>query len=1093
MSLFKISFSRTFFIIWATIAAFFILAMIGATDQSVFAQKTKSKSNFVHKMPQETNLIPETVSSEDLQKNFLDPTSIIRTGAYWYWLSGNISQDGVVKDLQAMKKAGINRAFIGDIGPSGLKRGAVRTLTDDWWAAIHTALKTATELDIEMGIFNSPGWSQSGGPWIKYDRAMRYLTCSELRVTGPEKISKQLVQPEEEFQDVKVLAYPVPSGSSVSFEGNGKEKVLPQNQEYEIEFALNIPMTYRSIIVEPEESPIVAHAELLAEIDGKMQKIDSFEISRYNPEINVGFIPYAPIVSSFPAVTTNRLRLVLKSERANSALKSVTFSGEPRIENVYEKTLAKMHQTPQPPWSEYQWERQAPIDDLKAIVDPSSILDISDKMAADGTLNWNVPEGEWVILRMGMTPTKTTNAPAVPEATGYEVDKMSREHVAYHFDSYLGELLKRVPAEDRKSFKIVVQDSYEVGGQNFTDDFLRKFEDTFGYDPLPYLPTYFGYVVGNPDDSDRFLWDLRRFIANEVAYEYVGGLRDISNENGFKTWLECYGHWGFPGEWLQYGGQSDEIAGEYWSTGTLGDIENRIASSCGHIYGKKQIWAESNTCAAAPFNFSPVHMKERTDRFFSEGINNSLLHLYILQPDERKPGMNAWFGNEFNRHNTWFSQMDLFTLYLKRVNYMLQQGLNVADVAYFIGEDAPKMMGLTEPELPPGYQYDFMNAEVLVETMTVENGLLTLPHGTQYRVLVLPPLETMRPEVLEKIAQLVRQGAVVLGPKPNRSPSLQNQPEADQKVKKWADELWGNVDGDKVKYRNVDKGIIASGMTLNELLALIGSVPDCQFAKDAPIRYGHRILDNADIYFVANQSEKTLNNIPFEFRTSGKTPELWNPVSGIIRPLADWKCEKNQTSISLNFAPLESYFIVFRTATDLTENKGENFPKGKEIARLEGNWTVQFDSGEIARGPKEPLLWDQLINWAESKEDDVKYFSGTAQYSTTFSLTDVDSNDSLILSLGDVAEMAKVKINGQYVGGVWTFPYELDVTNFVQKGENKIEIEVVNLWVNRLIGDQNLPEDQRKTWCPINSWQANSPLKKSGLIGPVVIKSVSKR
>jgi len=266
---------------------------------------------------------------------------------------------------------------------------------------------------------------------------------------------------------------------------------------------------------------------------------------------------------------------------------------------------------------------------------------------------------------------------------------------------------------------------------------------------------------------------MRRLVANKVAYDYVGGLRDVSHKHGLTTWLEYYGHWGFPGEFLMYGGQSDEIGGEFWSEGELGDIENRAATSSGHIYGKTKIWAESNTAGRRAFSRYPATIKQRGDRFFAEGINATLLHVYITQPYEDKaPGVNARFGNEFNRKNTWFSQIDVYIQYLKRVNYMLQQGLNVADVAYFIGEDAPKMTGVTDPALPVGYQFDYMNAEVIEKYMTVKDGLLTFPHGTQYKIMVLPKLETMRPELLTRIKQLVHDGAVVLGPFPTRSPSL---------------------------------------------------------------------------------------------------------------------------------------------------------------------------------------------------------------------------------------------------------------------------------------------------------------------------------
>jgi hypothetical protein len=487
-------------------------------------------------------------------------------------------------------------------------------------------------------------------------------------------------------------------------------------------------------------------------------------------------------------------------------------------------------------------------------------------------------------------------------------------------------------------------------------------------------------------------------------------------------------------------------------------------------------------------------MKKRTDLFFSQGINNTLLHLYVMQPDERVPGFNAWFGNEFNRHNTWFKQLDLYVDYLKRCNYMLQQGLNVADVAYFIGEDAPKMMGAVDPALPSGRQFDFINAEVLRETTSVnENGELTLPHGTTYKVLVLPKLETMRPELLAKIKELVANGAYVLGPKPLRSPSLQNQPQADADVKKLADELWGDVDGKSVKSRKFGKGTIAWGLTLEEVFAELKCAPDCEIPAGTPLVYNRRTAVDGDIYFLANQSDKELKNVEITFRVGSRDPEIWLPATGDImsRNFDDWKrTEDGRTSVTLNFAPQESVFVVFKARRS---EKGENKAfDTKTLATLDGPWTVSFDSGEIARGPKEAVVFDKLIDWTKSDDPAIKYYSGSAVYKTTFEAPDIAEGERVYLSLGAVSEMAKVKINGAYVGGVWTAPYRLDITDFAKSGKNDVEIEVVNCWVNRLIGDAGLPEAERKTWCPVNDYKANSPLKTSGLLGPVTISTAAR-
>jgi len=1052
------------------------------------------------------------VSHEVLESGFIIPPDSVQTSVYWYWISDNISKEGVVKDLNSMKEAGINRAFIGNIGLSDIPYGKVKMLSEEWWEIMHIALKTATELNIEIGIFNSPGWSQSGGPWINANEAMRYLTASEMRVKGPQKLSQKLVKPIEIFQDVKVIAYPVPKDdqlvlnsqngaitslpgvadlSSIS-DGNKKTGInFPAGGEFTVNFEAKEPFTARSLSVRSTEHPMLAMAQFQVKAaNGEYRTLSEFQINRSNPALNVGFEPYAPVVVSFPATTATSFRLVIKNANPNSGLAEVILATAPRVERFSEKTLAKMHPTPLPYWHDYQWAQQPEVDDKATVIDASKVIDITQYLAADGTLNWEVPEGEWVILRTGMTPTGTVNSPASPEATGYEVDKMSKKHAEKHFYGHMGEILKRIPEADRKCFKVVVQDSYETGGQNFTDGFLEEFKQKYGYDPLPYLPVYQGMVVNSEQESDRFLWDMRRMVADKVAYDYVAGLREISHKHGLRTWLENYGHWGFPGEFLMYGGQSDEISGEFWSEGELGNIECRAATSCGHIYGKTKISAESNTCAGRAYSRYPATIKQRGDRFFAEGINNTLLHVYITQPyDDKLPGMNAPFGNEFNRNNTWFSQMDVYTQYLKRTNYMLQQGLNVADVVYFIGEDAPKMTGVTDPTLPVGYQFDYMNAEVIEKYMTVKDGLITLPHGTQYRIMVLPKLETMRPELLVKIKQLINDGAVILGPAPKRSPSLQNQPAADQQVQAMASELWGEVDGVNVKSRKCGKGLIINGMDMKEAFALINCVPDCKLPEDHSIHYGHRTLGNCEIYFVSNQTTETKIITP-EFRVKGMQPELWEATTGYIRNLSAYNKKENTTTVPLKLEPYESVFVVFRKSAGKASASGveANYPAPALLANLKGPWTVNFNASQ--RGPEEPVVFETLKDWTTSQDDRIKYYSGTAFYNCKFKLEKLPAGEQVIINLGDVTAMAKVTVNGTYAGGVWTAPYRLNITQLVKEGENELKIEVVNTWVNRLIGDSKLPIEQRLTWCPVNPYTPGNTLQTSGLKGPVMVLSI---
>ncbi|MDR1980548.1 MAG: glycoside hydrolase family 2 [Tannerellaceae bacterium] len=1016
-----------------------------------------------------------------IEQGFVAPPDSINISVYWYWVNDHLSKEAVVKDLQAMKQVGINRAFIGSNIVSDEKNfGPVKVLSDEWYEAVHTALKTATELGIDIGIFNSPGWSQSGGPWVQPGQAMRYLASSETKVQGPAKIRQLLPQPTERFQDVKVIAWPVATAYRHNLLKSAGQHVLPEG-ESSIVATLPAAASARSLSIYPSGS-LSATVELQAKEGTAYRTVKQFQVDRTNLNLNVGFEPYAPVTVSFPEVEAQEYRILFHGAKAGGSIKSIVLSATPVVERYAEKSLAKMFPSPLPYWHDYLWDRPAELQGV-AVAEPHQVLDISSCMDKDGLLSWDVPEGEWIVMRTGMSPTGVTNAPASPEGTGLEVDKMSKAHVAAHFDAFLGKLIERIPAEDRKSWKVVVEDSYETGGQNFTDGFLEEFSERYGYDAVPFLPVFKGHVIGSPDLSDRFLWDVRRMVADKVSYDYVGGLREVSQRHGLTTWLENYGHWGFPGEFLQYGGQSDEIGGEFWSEGNLGDIENRAASSCAHIYGKIRVSAESFTCGGNAYSRYPALMKRRGDWSFTEGVNNTLLHVYIHQPyEDLHPGLDAWFGNEFNRKNTWFSQLDLFVLYLKRCNFMLQQGLNVADVAYFIGEDAPKMTGIRQPELPKGYSYDYINAEVILRDLSVKDGRLVLPHGTSYRMLVLPPLETMRPEVLQKIEQLVAAGAVVLGAPPVRSPSMKGYPEADEEVRTLGEKMWGDL---SVKQRAYGKGLIVNDMTMEEVLALLNIPPDFQIvASNDPILYNHRTLDGKEIYFVSNQSEKPVS-IRVQFRVKGLQPELWDAVTGAIRPLPAFEQNGETTTVPLELDAIGSAFIVFKEkGRPASADIAANFPEPASIA-VDTPWEVRFEADAIKRGPSETVTLTNLKDWTLSDDARIRYYSGTAVYTTNITLDDdLPKGKKWVLDLGKVTAMAKVKINGQYAGGAWTAPYRVEVTPYLQAGANRIEVEVVNTWKNRLIGDQALPAEQQLR--PDHSeWHADSPLQPSGLTGPV--------
>ena len=845
-----------------------------------------------------------------LETSFSHPPETTKPRCYWYWMDGQITKEGITRDMEAMKRVGIGEAYIGVIsGQSGTPTTSTsKALTDEWWGFIEHAVREGTRLGVDVGLFNSPGWSQSGGPWVKPSQAMRYVTLPELRLHGPQPFAGKLPMPPGEFQDLAVLAFPAPAGE------NEQAKITARTPTL-VSFEMPTPFTARSVAVQPIKEVNVT-AELLASDDGQQfRPVKKFTVDRHNLAVNVGPVPLAPVVAAFPAATARFFQLKFS---ADCEIGNIQLSPAARVECYAEKSLQKVCQDPHPLYDFYTWPAEAEPDADGLTVKPDAVRDLSKLMAADGTLHWDVPAGDWIVLRAALTPTGTKNGPAPPEATGFEVDKMNRVPLRSHFDAYVGDLLKRLPAAERKSWKHVVADSYEQGPENWTDGLAGDFQKRYGYDPMPFLPVMTGRIVGSVDQSDRFLWDLRRLIADRIAQDYVGGLRDLCHEHGMKMWLENYGHWGFPSEFLLYGGECDEIAGEFWAngnfldqrdTGYLGRYELRDASSAANIYGKPITWAEAFTGGPAFIN-SPRDFKARGDWAFCQGINQFMLHVYIHQPtDDKPPGINAGFGSEFNRNNTWFEQSKAWIDYLRRCTVLLQTGKHVADVAYFISEDAPKMVGPQQPPLPPGYDYDFINADVIEHGLAVKDGRLALPNGMSYRLLALPESETMRPELLEKIRELVKAGATLAGAPPSRSPSLENFPKCDAAVQTLAREIWGQTGPQPPGEHQFGKGRVFWGKSLDTIFAELSLKPD--FETSARLGFTHRHSDRADIYFVANPKEESLTATA-AFRAGGREPELWWPDSGRIERPAVCDVVDGVVRLPLSFGPAGSVFVVFR-------------------------------------------------------------------------------------------------------------------------------------------------------------------------------------
>jgi hypothetical protein len=1004
---------------------------------------------------------------------------------------------------------------------------------------------------------------------------MRYVISSETHVKGPMRFEAKLPKPKEPFQDIAVLAMPSPKSdcermpdpkvrctplvenAALMFDGDLETDcpfpagAATKDKPWVIDLETASPFTARSLALHPGNGNFTVQCELHAvEQNGTEQIVKTFTMDRRGlgrPQysINVGFMIKGAVVVSFPAITSRHFRLVFShvsgdfmNPDGKGALAEIVLSAAARVERIVEKQLGKVFPTPEQLPDVYIWPSSPEPESRDLVIAPKEILNVTDRLDGDGVLQWEVPKGEWIIMRTGMTTTGAVNHPTTDQGRGLECDKMSRRAIEAHFNGFMGRILARIPESDRAALKRIVIDSYEVGSQNWTDGMDESFRAAFGYDPRPWLPVLSGRIIGSAEQSDRFLWDFRRHVADRIAEHYVGGLRDIANKNGLRLWLENYGHWGFPAEFLQYGGQSDDLSGEFWVRENApvsgSGAELRAAASAAHIYGKRVVSAEAFTSARS-FMDAPANIKPLGDWAYCQGINHFVLHVYIQQPwQDRKPGVNAWFGTEFNRHNTWFEESKTWIDYLRRCHYMLQQGINVADVAYFIGEDAPKMIGGRIPELPAGYGYDYINADVLINRIRVQKGRLVLPEGTSYSMLVLPPRATMRPEMLTRIRDLVSQGAAVFGPPPDKSPSLQNYPACDAQVRRLSAELWGDLEHGCSKglgQRRFKHGTLFCGDDLAGALRHLDVEPAITCPPD--ILWSHRRDGDVEIFFLSNQQD-CYRLADISFRNSGRVPELWHPDSGHRESLAWYETSGKRTRIPISFDPYQSVFIVFRKPADKfnvvqvkrnelalrpvdercpvrlsTSEDGSLVALVNQAGRytltgvdhelktihaeklpapllLQNQWTVTFPT---EAGLRQAFDLAELVSWSEHENEAVRFFSGTATYETSLAISPdlLKPGRHLSLDLGDVRMMAHVYLNGEDLGVLWKKPFAADITAAVKPGPNRLRIDITNTWWNRLVGEEKLPREQRKIFTTAPSRVPRKEPVPAGLLGPVTL------
>lgn len=1087
----------------------------------------------------------QTNPTANLERDFLNPPESARPRTWWHWTGSNVTHAGITRDLEWMKRAGIGGFQLADVatGRGQTVEPKLPYGSPAWYDAVRHTAAEADRLGLEMTIFSSPGWSITGAPFVKPEQAMKKLVWSETSATGPGRFTAKLAPPPSNngpirnlrpgtprpgapadptfYADAAVVAYRTPPAElparttpppAVTSSAGAIDAAPLLDDDLNSALTLAAPADGSPAWIQYEfAAPFTTRALTLAGRGGiPVGRVLASDDGRdFRPLLA---LPGAQLYRqgsvrtfAFPAVTARYFRLELTGAPIRPAETMSEVPPQPAKEYVLTEAVfhagARVHRAEEKSVFSFLFQYETvptPAAPADAVIDPAGLVDLTARLAPDGTLDWDVPAGDWTILRLGYSLTGAKNRPAVPSGLGYEADKLSARHMASYFHGYFDPLREALGPLYGKTLNHVLIDSWEAGYQNWTDDLPAQFQARRGYDLTPWLPALLGRIVGDADRTDRFLWDFRRTLADLWADNHYGLLTDRLRAQGIRTYSEAAGvSLEIPEDTLLNKSKVDIPMGEFW----VRDLHPRLmyfqdvrgAASAAHIYGKPLVAAEAFTGGGFE---SPFTLKKVADYWFAQGINRLVFHTSAHQPADTRPG-NTMVGTHLHRNITWAEHALPLNAYFARTAHLLQQGRFVADLAYLLNEGAPSTPTIwgsgTNPAPPAGYDYDFINADVLLNRLAVaDDGRLVLPDGMSYRLLVLPETDRMRPELLRKLRDLVAGGATITGRRPLRSPSLANFPAADAEVEALATELWGDLDGVSRTIRFFGKGRVVWGRPLAETLASIGVAKDFDYAKelDASVAWLHRRTPAADIYYVVNSSDRA-RAFEARFRIAGKEAELWHPDTGLIER-TNYRADGERTIVPLRLAERESVFVVFRRAP-ASQVPALAKDESTALVTVEGPWEVAFQEN---LGAPAKLQFTKLDSWTANADAGVKFFSGTVTYTKTIQAPRewFKAGTGLFLDLGRVGDIAEVTVNGRQLGQLWKAPWQIDVTGALKPGENTLEIKITNQWTNRLAGDRELPADKKILGDPGPAFGGGGnrpppPLPEAGLLGPVTVVS----
>lgn len=1083
----------------------------------------------------------EQATPPRLEQGFANPPRDARTRCYWWWLNGNVTKRAITRDLEEMKAKGYGGALLFDAdgsnqrGNNGVPPGPMFG-SAAWRELFVHAVKEAERLGLELSLSIQSGWNL-GGPDVTPEEAAKQLTWSEVRVKGPKDFDKALPKPAHRsgyYRDIATLAYRVrplhapknPAGIQASSTEKGYLAALttdgdrasfwvsggykpgegPTEESPEwLQIEFENPATVWGTEVYPRIKYGPRICVLETSEDGRtFERIARFEMKRDRP----GYARFAPVkarvfrlrfLASYDPRYPKKPRNVQVAEWC-----LLDAEGEPIEGFVRRRPIRQLRQ--KSAFSELGGS--APdcrplLDDVPAKpgeedVRAEDIVNLTDRVDADGRLRWSVREGTWVVLRFGYTLTGARVSTSSGKWQGLVLDYMSTPILRAYWDRHVRPLLDAIRPMAGSTLRYLHTDSWECGGMNWSPDFAADFKKRRGYDPIVWLPVIAGRIVDSRLASNRFLADFRKTIGDCVAENHYEEFARWSHAARLGIHPESGGPHAGPFDGIKCLGRSDMPMSEFWVPSPHRPRpENRFfvkqASSAANIYGRRIVSAEAFTSIGP--HWDDILWKSAKPSFDHEacaGLNLTVIHTFTCAPRETGlPGQEYFAGTHFNPNVTWWDMAGAFVGYLNRCHFLLQQGRFVADVLYYYGDHVPNIAERKHADPAgalPGYDYDVINEEVLCAGLKVADGRLTLPTGMRYRVLVLPDHKVLSPAALKTVHELVRAGATVIGPKPERMMTLTGLPESERAFHRIADALWGK-DRSDVGQRRCGQGRIVWGKSARELLLADGVPLDCEFqgADGKPLDYIHRRIGDADMYFVSNQAPEEVR-ARCVFRAARKRPELWDARTGEIRDAAAFRQADGKTIVPLTLDPYGSMFVIFRKAigSEVEGKAKRNAPIYTRINRIDGPWQVRFDPNW---GGPESVVFEKLVSWTERSEPGIRYYSGTATYRKELSLPEelLRADGDLLLDLGELSHMARVRLNGKEVGVVWTKPFRVGLREAVRAGSNVLEVDVVNNWTNRLVGDASLPKEKRRTRTNITKVTKETPLAISGLLGPVTL------